>query len=171
VRLGEQRLSTDEFVVCTGIRLTGRLAMLERLVEASALDSIDLHRCLWAARGDSAMVGYFSRVQLDEIGHVRCGNKWLRRLCDGDDEIRRLVAQAETASRRRMLDEARRLERAGVVPEGNTELVRRKFDDPLQLQVDEAARLRAGFTKAEVAEEIRRRREHCARNADEEGDR
>jgi uncharacterized ferritin-like protein (DUF455 family) len=171
VRLGEQRLSTHEFAVCTGHGLAGRLAMLERLVEASALDSIDLHRCLWAARGDSMMVGYFSRVQLDEIGHVRCGNKWLRRLCDGDDEIRRLVAHAEAVSRRRMLDEARRLERAGVVPGGNTELIRRKFDDPLQLQVDGAARLRAGFTEAEVAEEIRRRREYRARNSEEEGER
>jgi uncharacterized ferritin-like protein (DUF455 family) len=157
LRLGQHPLGLHEFTVCAGHSLAGRLALLERLVEASALDSIDLHRCLWASRGDAAMMAYFERVQLDEIGHVRSGNKWLRRLCD-DDELRCLVDQAEASARERMLNEARRLERSGAVPPGNAERVRRKFDDPLQLAVDRAARLRAGFSESEVASEVHQRR-------------
>jgi len=165
--LGQYPLGLHEFTACAGHSLAGRLALLERLIEASALDSIDLHRCLWASRGDAAMIAYFERVQLDEIGHVRCGNKWLRWLCDDDDGLRRLVDRAETSARERMLNEARRLERAGIVPPGNAERVRRKFDDPLQLAVDRAARLRAGFSESEVAAEVRRRHARATAHTEE----
>ncbi|HEY2388482.1 MAG TPA: DUF455 family protein [Candidatus Binatia bacterium] len=168
VRLGEHLLSVHEFSACAGHSLAGRLALLERLIESSALDSIDLHRCLWASRGDATMVAYFARVQLDEIGHVRCGNKWLRRLCEDDDELRRLVDRAEATSRERMLNDALRLERAGIVPPGNVERVRRRFDDPLQLEIDRRARLRAGFSAAEVAAEVDRRRAGAAPHSEEE---
>jgi uncharacterized ferritin-like protein (DUF455 family) len=157
-RLGDHPLGVHEYDVCTGQDLPGRLALLERLVEASALDSLDLHQCLWSARADTVMVAYLNRVQIDEIGHVRCGNKWLRRLCGGDREMQSLVDRAEATTRRRMLASARQLERAGIVAKGNTELMRRRFDDPLQLEVNHAARLQAGFSEAEIACEIARRR-------------
>jgi uncharacterized ferritin-like protein (DUF455 family) len=157
-RLGQFALSTHEFAVCTGHELPARIALLERLVESSALDSLDLNRCLWESRGDTVMVAYLNRVQIDEIGHVRQGNKWLRRLYADDGEIVALVDRAERVSRERMLAAARALERAGVVPSGNVELVRRKFDDPLILEVDRAAREQAGFSNAEIEYEIERRR-------------
>jgi uncharacterized ferritin-like protein (DUF455 family) len=169
-RLGHHPLSTHEFRVCTGQHLSGRLALLERLVEASALDSLDLHRCLWSVRANAIMVAYLNRVQIDEIGHVRRGNKWLRRLCGGDREVQFLVDRAEAATRRRMLASARRLEREGVVPKGNAELMRRKFDDPLQLEVNRAARLQAGFTEAEIAAERARRHASFGRGVAQEGE-
>ncbi len=169
IRLGDHLLSTHEFSLCTGHALPGRLAMLERLAESAALDSVDLHRCLWSVRGDGTMVANFCRVQLDEIGHVRCGNKWLRRLCAGDDEVRRLVDDSEAATRRRMLGEAWRLERAGAVPQGSSELMRRKFDDPLQLDVDRVARRQAGFTETEIADEVARRRLLAGHRSDTDG--
>jgi len=161
-RLGEWPLSAHEYAVCAGHDLPSRIGLLERLVEASALDSLDLHRCLWETRGDQVMTAYLARVQVDEIGHVRLGNHWLRRLCADDAEIERLVTRAESAARERALAAARALERAGLVPPGNAELVRRKFDDPLALAVDTTARTRAGFTAAEIAVEADRRR-HAAR--------
>jgi len=161
-RLGEWPLSAHEYAVCAGHDVPSRIGLLERLVEASALDSLDLHRCLWETRGDQVMTAYLARVQVDEIGHVRLGNHWLRRLCADDAEIERLVTRAESAARERALAAARALERAGLVPPGNAELVRRKFDDPLALAVDTTARTRAGFTAAEIAVEADRRR-HAAR--------
>jgi uncharacterized ferritin-like protein (DUF455 family) len=167
-RLGDYPLSTHEFGVCIGQQLSGRLALLERLIEASALDSLDLHRCLWSVRASTVMVAYLNRVQIVEIGHVRCGNKWLRRLCGGDSEIQLLVERAEAATRRRMLANAARLEREGLVARGNAELMRRKFDDPLQLEVNRTARLQAGFTEVEIACEIAHRRTSSGCGAERE---
>jgi len=91
VTLGLDPLSTHEFAVCRGHGLLGRLALLERLIEASALDALVLSRCFWEMRHDRVMVGYIDRVQSDEICHVRQGNKWLRRLCRDDEQILSLV--------------------------------------------------------------------------------
>ncbi|MBI3768544.1 MAG: DUF455 family protein [Deltaproteobacteria bacterium] len=157
-RLGQWPLSVHEFAVCAGHELPGRIALLERLIESSALDSLDLNVCLWETRGDRTMVAYLSRVQIDEIGHVRQGNKWLRRLCADDHEIVALVNHAEAASRERMLVAARGLERSGIVAPGNAELVRRKFDDLLILEVNRSVREQAGFSDVEIADEIDRRR-------------
>ncbi len=88
-------LSAHEYAVCVGHGLPGRLALLERLIESAALDGLPLHRCMWEARDDSVMVAYLDQVQLDEIGHVRVGNAWLRRLC-GDDG-----GSSRSSSRRR----------------------------------------------------------------------
>jgi uncharacterized ferritin-like protein (DUF455 family) len=165
-RLGEWPLSAYEYAVCAGHDLPARIGLLERLVESSALDALDLHRCLWETRDDRVMTAYLAQVQLDEIGHVRLGNRWLRRLCTEDAEIARLVTRAESLARERALAAARTLEAAGLVPPGNVELVRRKFDDPLALAVDCTARARAGFTAAEITQELERRR-HAAQEVSE----
>jgi uncharacterized ferritin-like protein (DUF455 family) len=157
-RLGEHPLSMHELAVCAGHELPGRIALLERLIESTALDSLDLNRVLWETRGDGIMLGYLQRVQIDEIGHVRQGNKWLRRLVGEDEQILDLVAGAEATSRRRMLGAARALEEAGIVSHGNVERVRRKFDDALALEVNRSVRTQAGFSDAEIAHEIERRR-------------
>jgi uncharacterized ferritin-like protein (DUF455 family) len=156
--LGEWALAVHEFAICAGHELPGRIGLLERLVEAAALDSLDLNRCLWETRGDPVMVAYLSRVQTDEIGHVRRGNKWLRWLCADDGEIVALVDRAEAANRERLLAAARTLARAGVVTPANFELVRRKFDDLMVLDVNRAVRVQAGFSEAEIAREVERRR-------------
>lgn len=156
--LGEWPLGLHEFAICAGHDLPGRVALLERLVEAAALDGLDLNRCLWESRGDRVMVAYLRRVQDDEIGHVRRGNKWIRWLCADDAEIAAVVDRAEEESRRRILAAARELEQAGIVESGNGELVRRKFADVFALDVNRTARARAGFSKAEIAREVARRR-------------
>ncbi len=168
-RLGRDPLSTHEFAVCRRHALPGRLALLERVIEASALDALALSRCFWETRRDPVMVGYIDRVQSDEIRHVRHGNKWLRRLCHDDQELLSLVERSEGESRERMVRIACELESAGVVACGNAELVRRKFDDPLAFEVNAAAWSRAGFSAGEIAYEVERRRRALRRETQQGG--
>jgi uncharacterized ferritin-like protein (DUF455 family) len=151
-------LNAHEFVACIGHELAGRVALLERLIESSALDSLVLNRCMWESRGDSVMVACLDRVQADEIRHVRNGNKWLRRLCGTDAELVALVEQAEAKTRTRMLEAAGQLERAGLAPPGNVERLQRKFDAATYLEVQHEVRRRAGFSDDEITEEVARRR-------------
>lgn len=168
-RLGSHALGTHEFTVCAGEGLSGRLVLLERLVESGALDGLDLNRCLWESRGDPTMVAYLEQVQRDEIAHVRQGNKWLRRLCGDDADLLAAIDAAERAARARLLEAARVLERRGVVAPGNVELVRRKFDDPLCLAVNEDIRRRAGFSAEDLEHERERRRRLLAGDSTAEG--
>ncbi len=168
-RLGRHALSTHEFAVCAGESLTGRLSLLERLIESAALDALDLNRCLWETRADATMVAYLQQVQRDEIAHVRQGNKWLRRLCPDDAELLRMIDDAERAARARAIVAARDLESRGLTAPGNVDLVRRKFDDPLSIEPNAHVRRLAGFSDADLVHECERRHrvvEVCASEED-----
>jgi uncharacterized ferritin-like protein (DUF455 family) len=161
-RLGQFPLSAFEFDVSAGSSLSGRLAVLQRIMEGFALEALELNRVLWESRDDDVMVTYVTRVQRDEVVHVRQGNKWLRWVCGLDAELDTVADAAQLAARERLLHAASALEASGVVEAQNLELLRLKFDQARAFPVNVPLRRRAGFS----AEEIRREqdRRHASAN-------
>ena len=156
-RLGRFPLSAFEFHVCSGSDLSARLALLQRLIEGFGLEALDLNRLLWDSRGDEDMVAYIARLQMDEIVHVRQGNKWLRWLCGSEPALEAIADAAEISSRERLLEAARVLEESGAVDPDNAELLRLKFDQWWAFPLNAALRRRAGFSQAEIRRERDRR--------------
>jgi len=156
-RLGQFPLSGMEFDFCVSFQLPARLALLQRLLEGFALEALDVNRLLWESRGDAVMVAYVTRVQADEIMHVRRGNKWLRWLCRTEPTLEATVDAAQLASRARLLEAARALEKSGTVAPENVELVRLTLDQARAFPVDPELRRRAGFSEREIRQEQDRR--------------
>lgn len=105
--------------------LVMRLAIHQRLGEWLGVDAaIEWARRLEAA-DDSTTVHLLMFIMEDEIGHVKIGNKWLRRLCGSEDEVWKVheAANAVRQAASRNVD--------GHIPLPlNTEICKRSgFDD------------------------------------------
>jgi len=157
-RLGDFRLCTLEFDVCTGQSLAGRLALLQRIVEGFALEALDLNRVLWESRGDRTMVDYVARVQMDEVTHVRKGNDWLRWLCGGERQITAAAARASAEARARLVDSAQDLAADGCVDAGNLERLLGKLEQGQGMPLNVDLRRRAGFSEDAIRDEGLRRK-------------
>lgn len=132
-RLGELGHAYGDFPAHAGLwqmakktqdDVLARMALVPRLLEARGLDATPpIQRALEAA-GDHASARLLDTILRDEIGHVGLGDRWFRHLCAG----RGLDAEP---SYQRLLVE---------------------FDAPWpSAPLNEAARLAAGFSAAELA--------------------
>jgi uncharacterized ferritin-like protein (DUF455 family) len=102
-----------------------RMALVPRTLEARGLDASPAVRAKFVAVGDLDSARVIDRILDDEIGHVAIGNRWFRYLCARRDVDP--AAAAREAARRCNAPRQR---------------------GPLNV----AARLRAGFTQAELDE-------------------
>lgn len=101
-----------------------RMALIPRLLEARGLDATPPIQRRLEAAGDVASAGVLDIILRDEIGHVGLGDRWFRTLC---------------AQRR-------------CEPESTYRDLITRFKAPWPVApMNEAARLRAGFTPAELA--------------------
>ncbi len=108
----------------TGGDVLARMALVPRLLEARGLDATPPLRQKLAEAGDHASARLLDAILRDEIGHVRLGDTWFRRLC---------------AER-------------GLEPEATYRGLLREFDAPWpQAPLNEPARLAAGFSADELA--------------------
>jgi uncharacterized ferritin-like protein (DUF455 family) len=113
-----------EMAVRTCDDVLARIALVPRVAEARGLDVTPLIQRKLAAAGDLEAVAILQRILDDEVGHVALGNRWYRHLC----------------------------ERAGLDPEAAwDDLAARYGASPPRPPFNVAARLRAGFTEAELA--------------------
>jgi uncharacterized ferritin-like protein (DUF455 family) len=102
-----------------------RMALVPRLLEARGLDATPPIRNKLAQAGDEESARILDIILADEIGHVGLGDAWFRRLC-GERQLE------PEATFRRLLE---------------------TYDAPWpQAPFNEAARLQAGFSAAELAE-------------------
>jgi uncharacterized ferritin-like protein (DUF455 family) len=101
-----------------------RMALVPRLLEARGLDATPPIQRRLEQVGDEASARVLDIILRDEIGHVGLGDQWFRRLC---------------AER-------------GVEPESTYRELLERFKAPRPTQpMNEAARLQAGFSPAELA--------------------
>jgi uncharacterized ferritin-like protein (DUF455 family) len=101
-----------------------RMALVPRLLEARGLDATPPIRARLAQAGDLESARVLDIILRDEIGHVGLGDAWFRQLCG-----------------------ERRLE-----PEATYRELLKAYDAPWpQAPLNEAARLAAGFSAAELA--------------------
>ena len=97
---------------------------LPRLLEARGLDATPPIRTKLAEAGDHASARLLDIILDDEIGHVRLGDTWFRRLCGERD----------------------------LEPERTFRRLLKTFDAPRpQAPLNESAHLAAGFTASELA--------------------
>lgn len=100
-----------------------RMALVPRTLEARGLDASLPMQDKLRGIGDARGVEILGIILRDEIGHVAVGNRWYRWLC----------------------------ERAGVDPIAHYEVLTQRHEAPrLHPPFNEEARLRAGFTQAEL---------------------
>ena len=113
-----------EMAIRTCDDVLARIALVPRVAEARGLDVTPLIQRKLAAAGDLEAVAILQRILDDEVGHVALGNRWYRHLC----------------------------ERAGLDPEAAWDgLAARYGASPPRPPFNVPARLRAGFTEAELA--------------------
>lgn len=102
-----------------------RMALVPRLLEARGLDATPPIQRRLEQAGDTASARVLDIILRDEIGHVGLGDRWFRHLC----------AERELA------------------PESTYRDLLRRFQAPRPIMpMNEAARLQAGFSAAELAE-------------------
>jgi uncharacterized ferritin-like protein (DUF455 family) len=101
-----------------------RMALVPRLLEARGLDATPPLRRKLAEAGDDASARLLDIILDDEIGHVRLGDTWFRRLCGERD----------------------------LEPESTYRRLLQAFDGPRpRAPLNESARLAAGFSAGELA--------------------
>lgn len=101
-----------------------RMALVPRLLEARGLDATPPIRSKLSQAGDEESARILDIILHDEIGHVGLGDAWFRRLCSERD----------------------------LEPEATYRELLKEFDAPWpQAPFNEAARLAAGFSAAELA--------------------
>lgn len=103
--------------------ILARMALVPRTLEARGLDATPPIQAKLRKAGDEAAVGILDIILRDEVGHVAIGNRWYHHLCT-----------------------ARGLDPVVVYPE----LVRRYEAPRLKPPYNMEARLKAGFTDAEM---------------------
>ncbi len=108
----------------TSSDVLARMALVPRLLEARGLDATPPIRARLAQAGDVESARVLDIILHDEIGHVGLGDAWFRRLCNERD----------------------------LEPETTYRELLNAFDAPWpQAPLNEAARLAAGFSAAELA--------------------
>lgn len=94
-RKGEFPISNYEWgVTCMQDSLAGRLAIQNRTFEAGLMDLLGNLRKMWVNAGDETTAEVLDNILVDEIGHVRFANQWIRKLAEKDRRILLKVAQA-----------------------------------------------------------------------------
>ena len=94
-RKGEFPISTFEWnITCALDKLAGRLATQNRTFEAGAMDVVGgLIRGLRGA-GDDRTADVLEGILVDEIQHVRFGNRWIKSMAESDPRVLLRVAMA-----------------------------------------------------------------------------
>lgn len=94
-RKGEFPISNYEWCV-TGIQdtLAGRLAIQNRSFEAGLMDLLGNLKKQWRAVGDETTAEVLENILVDEVGHVRFANQWIRKMAQADRRILLKVAAA-----------------------------------------------------------------------------
>jgi uncharacterized ferritin-like protein (DUF455 family) len=94
-RKGEFPISNYEWGI-TGMQdsLVGRLAIQNRTFEAGLMDLLGNLRKMWKKVGDEVTADVLENILVDEIGHVRFANQWIRRLAEQDRRALLKVAMA-----------------------------------------------------------------------------
>lgn len=84
-RKGEFPISNYEWCVA-GIQdtLVGRLAVQNRTFEAGLMDLLGNLRKQWRAVGDETTAQVLENILVDEVGHVRFANQWIRKMAQAD---------------------------------------------------------------------------------------
>lgn len=92
-RKGEFPISNYEWCV-TGIQdsLAGRLAIQNRSFEAGLMDLLGNLKKQWRAVGDETTAEVLENILVDEVGHVRFANQWIRRMAQADRRVLLKVA-------------------------------------------------------------------------------
>lgn len=90
---GEFPISNYEWGV-TGIQdsLPARLAIQNRTFEAGLMDLLGNLLKAWRRVGDETTAYVLENILVDEIGHVRFGNQWIRKLAQADRRVLLKVA-------------------------------------------------------------------------------
>jgi uncharacterized ferritin-like protein (DUF455 family) len=85
---GEFPVSNYEWAV-TGVQdnLAARLAIQNRTFEAGLMDLLGNLLRQWRSVGDEVTAEVLENILVDEIGHVRFGNQWIRKLAEKDRRI------------------------------------------------------------------------------------
>jgi uncharacterized ferritin-like protein (DUF455 family) len=94
-RKGEFPISNYEWgVTCMQDSLVGRLAVQNRTFEAGLMDLLGNLKRMWKQVGDERTAEVLDNILVDEIGHVRFANQWIRRLAEFDRRVLLKVAQS-----------------------------------------------------------------------------
>ena len=92
-RKGEFPISNYEWgVTCMQDSLAGRLAIQNRTFEAGLMDLLGNLRKMWVNAGDETTAEVLDNILVDEIGHVRFANQWIRRMAQADRRVLLKVA-------------------------------------------------------------------------------
>ena len=92
---GEFPISNYEWgVTCMQDSLVGRLAIQNRTFEAGLMDLLGNLKKMWKSVGDDRTAEVLDNILVDEIGHVRFANQWIRRLAEFDRRVLLKVAQS-----------------------------------------------------------------------------
>lgn len=147
---GEFPISTFEWnVTCALDNLPGRLATQNRTFEAGAMDVVrGLIRGVRDA-GDDRTADVLEGILVDEIQHVRFGNRWIKSMAESDPRVLMKVAMA-----------VRFLAHANTTlqtPAGASNPVGRVFEDPAERvpAVNVEDRRLAEFSDEEIHEILR----------------
>lgn len=112
--------------------MAARLAIQHRTFEAGSLDIEQVAIPLFRNAGDDGTADVMDAIAADEIHHVRFANVWLKQMTDADPRIVLKIASAVAWLKK------------VVQATGG--------DAPHEIPTENAMRLLAGFSKAEVAE-------------------
>jgi uncharacterized ferritin-like protein (DUF455 family) len=149
-RKGEFPISTFEWnVTCALDSLAGRLATQNRTFEAGAMDVVGgLIRGLRAA-GDDRTADLLDGILVDEIQHVRFGNRWIKTMAESDPRVLLKVAMAV-----RFLAH---MNATLQMPAGEANPVGKVFEDPTERipAVNVEDRRLAEFSNEEIHEILR----------------
>lgn len=92
---GEFPISNYEWgVTCMQDSLVGRLAIQNRTFEAGLMDLLGNLRKMWRTVGDEVTAEVLENILVDEIGHVRFANQWIKKLAEADRRVLLKVAMA-----------------------------------------------------------------------------
>jgi len=144
---GEFPISNFEWSV-TNVQdsLAARLAIQNRSFEAGQMDLLGTLRQLWRAVGDERTAALIETILADEVNHVRFGNRWIRKLVEGDRRVLLKVAMAV-----RFLDEVNSRALAGESQDHQG----RKIKDHARVGVNVEDRRNAEFSDDEINQILR----------------
>lgn len=92
---GEFPIANFEWCVTnTQDTIAARLAIQNRTFEAGQMDLLGTLHKLWRALGDERTAEMLEAILVDEVGHVRFANRWIRRLAHEDGRVLLKVALA-----------------------------------------------------------------------------
>jgi uncharacterized ferritin-like protein (DUF455 family) len=122
-----------EMAVRTRVDLLARMALVPRVLEARGLDATPPIQKRLQAAGDMRGHAILQQILDDEVAHVRCGDRWFRRLArqrqlEPEQAYRDLIVAFRAPWPRPPFNEAARLA-AGFTPLELAWLARRAGDD------------------------------------------